>query len=371
MPMLPRTPWLSLVALQLACVHHFPGPGEVPSAQQYEAPGGAASPLAEQAWGLSHAKDFVHDPHLDEVAQVLADDVAAASGDVPGPHYLNWLLARRGVASRSTRAWSGWVRGNSRAARLDEQLAQALQESSDLAGKRFGIARSSERPPGAQVLVLAESKFTLDPFKRHALPGEVLTISGRVAGTDDVTVEMYGPGEPKPRLVDVAADGAWEPQQWTLPQRSGRYWLEIRSSHKTGVLLPVLVGDAADALVDVGDSPAELEAAVRAWAAQVRAAAGLAPLGDDAAADAIVRRRAELQAAAPGESEASLRALGYRVVRWTYQSNDRARGNELVFDAIDRPSEMGILLDPRAQHLAIGAARNGQAWWLVLETLSR
>lgn len=366
-----RAWWLSLL-LCVGCVHRFPGPEQVPSAQQYRTLGdGGASALSNRVLAVGQPKGLVHDPRLDEVAQVLAEDYRLWQ-EVPPAGYLRWLFRRHGIAAGYHRLWAGWVTGsNQRVMRLDEQLGQELARANDLGGKSFGIARATGPTPTAQVLLLADSRMVLEPIPRQPKPGEVITLKGAITGVHDGAVEVYVPGEREPRLALVDPSGAWEPQQVTVPSAPGRYWLELRFSEEKGptVLLPLLVGGAEDVPIEVGSTPAELEAAARAWAQQVRARAGLAPLESDPTADAIVRQRAELRAESPADSEAALRAAGYVVVNWRYRAQDGEHGNAEALAALDRPSAAAFLLKADAHGLAVGASRVGDSWWLVLETL--
>ncbi|MDP1825732.1 MAG: hypothetical protein Q8L48_20895 [Archangium sp.] len=367
-----RASWSLAALLCVSCVHRFPGPGQVPAAQEYRSlADGGASALSNRVLAAGRGQGLVHDARLDEVARVLAEDYRLWH-EVPPATYLRWLLRRHGIAAGYHRLWAGWVTGsNQRVMRLDEMLEEELAKVKDLGGKSFGIARASGPTPTAQVLLLADSRLVLEPIPRQPKPGEVITLKGTVAGVHDGAVQVYAPGEREPRLALVDQRGAWEPQQLTVPSTPGRYWLELRFSEDKGptMLVPLLVGGVEDVPLEVGSTPAELEVAARAWAQQVRAQAGLAPLESDPAADAIVRRRAELRAESPADSEAALRAAGYLVVNWKYKARDGEHGNSEALAAIDRPSEAAFLLKADVQGLAVGASRVGDSWWLVLETL--
>ncbi|MBL8954219.1 MAG: hypothetical protein JNK82_25805 [Myxococcaceae bacterium] len=277
-----------------ACVRRMPGSADVPAAEQYVSAGSTrttTNPLAGRV--LATYPKMLHDPALDDVAKILAEDFGH-SQQLPGPRYVQELAYRRGSLAQYRYAHSAWSTGAGGVAHLDSLLAAVLATDKDLDGMAFGIHRTRI----AYVMIVADAPVAFEPIPKTLAPGQKFWLAGRLRTPGATSLLLWRPGETTSKPVLVQEDGTLERTELVAPETPGRYAVELASDGGKRsarlALVPLTVGappppEALDRLPL--DSTEAVENEARRIAGYWRTLAGKPPLGVDPLADSKAREK--------------------------------------------------------------------------------
>ena len=334
---------------------------------------------------------FRHDPALDLIANESAYWVGAKN-QYPPETIVSGSLWRYGRTGLYRNGFSVGVEGGDEAAALDRQLLKVCQTLNEEKAApptipiTFGISRVYyQLTRYMQSLVLVENWVDMESWAKRRLPGETLTLKGRLNGAVQPLTVYFDEGTADIRRLEVApqADGSFS-LSLQMPQKAGRYLLLVEGRKELSrpetaqqllwqqplLTLPIFV-DQDDAF----DPPAELVAPppnppdLASWPQLIldrtnaeRQKFGLAPLALSAEAATLARDYATRYLQDPslpsdGELAEKLARKGI-TTRSVYQSR---RGFSSVYELIQlnlqQPSWRYVVLKKEIGELGIGIVK--------------